>query len=539
MKLSRRQFLLGSVNAFGTVACSPQARGYTAEWAGQQHERGHRLRDPGRGPAPSERRTVPVAIVGAGIAGLAAARALQRAGIDDYRLFELEDEAGGNSRAGSIMGIECSWGAHYLPLPGPAADEVAELLADFGLRRVEAGRARYDERHLCHAPQERLFIDGAWQDGVLPRRGQDAATFAEYRRFAAQVEQLREARLFAIPTGAAGWNDTLATLDGQSFAQWLAAQGFAAPALRWYLDYCCRDDYGAGAAGVSAWAGLHYFASRHGFRLPEQPAPDDDELLTWPEGNAWLARRLAAPHRERIESGVVAVRVEEQRHAVELDVLDPASGRRVRWQAQHVILATPLFVAARLLASPPPALQRAARQLASAPWLVANLYVDRALDENPRGAPLSWDNVLYGARGLGYVNALHQGTLPYHGATVLTYYLPLGDDPAAGRALLLERDLAAWCEAILDDLAPAHPDLRRKVRHVGLMRYGHGMAVPAPGIRGAAWLEPLRSAGGRVGFAHADLSGYSIFEEAYHWGLRAGTRAAARLHRGRRRAPAS
>ena len=45
----------------------------------------------------------------------------------------------------------------------------------------------------------------------------------------------------------------------------LAAQGIDAPALRWYIDYCCRDDYGAGAAQVSAWAGLHYFASRHGF----------------------------------------------------------------------------------------------------------------------------------------------------------------------------------------------------------------------------------------------------------------------------------
>ena len=78
------------------------------------------------------------------------------------------------------------------------------------------------------------------------------------------------------------------------FGAWLDAHGHTDPALRWYLDYCCRDDYGAGVAQVSAWAGIHYFASRHGFHAPG----DDDEgaaesVLTWPEGNAWLTRRLA------------------------------------------------------------------------------------------------------------------------------------------------------------------------------------------------------------------------------------------------------
>ena len=43
-----------------------------------------------------------VVIVGAGIAGLAAARALTRSGVDDVRVLELEDAAGGNSRGHAI-----------------------------------------------------------------------------------------------------------------------------------------------------------------------------------------------------------------------------------------------------------------------------------------------------------------------------------------------------------------------------------------------------------------------------------------------------
>jgi monoamine oxidase len=508
-------------------------KGYVGGYIGQEVERGHLLRDLREIPAPAERRRIDGAIVGAGVAGLAAARALQRGGIEDYRLFELEDEAGGNSRGGEVAGFACPWGAHYLPLPGPYAEDVAELLTEYQLRREEQGRARYDELHLCHSPQERLYIAGGWQEGLLPLRGQDAATLGQYRRFAALVREAGRPGAFAIPTAANRWDEVLAALDGQSFAAWLDGQDLHAPALRWYLDYCCRDDYGAGAAQVSAWAGLHYFASRHGFDAPgDVEAPDrDDAPLTWPEGNAWLARRLAAPHAGRIQPGSLVLRVEEGKDGVELDVLELPVRRLVRWSARRAILAVPLFLAARLLVNPPPALREAAQRLPRAPWLVANLHIDRRLLEHQHQAPLSWDNVIYGSPGLGYVDAMHQSLLPYADATVLTYYTALGSDPAAGRRLLLERSWQQWAEAIVADLSSAHPDLRRKLREVRIMRYGHAMAIPAPGVRGSAWLAALRQPQGRVAFAHADLSAYSVFEEAFHWGLAAGSSTAGMLHR--------
>ena len=47
-----------------------------------------------------------------------------------------------------------------------------------------------------------------------------------------------------------------------SFAAWLAENRFDSQPLLWYANYACRDDYGALATDVSAWAGLHYFSSR-------------------------------------------------------------------------------------------------------------------------------------------------------------------------------------------------------------------------------------------------------------------------------------
>ena len=51
-----------------------------------------------------------------------------------------------------------------------------------------------------------------------------------------------------------------------------------------------------------------------------------------------------------------------------------------------------------------------------------------------------------------------------------------------------------------------------------------------PGLRGSAALAALSQPGaGRVGFAHADLAGYSVFEEAFTAGDEAGTALALRL----------
>ena len=54
------------------------------------------------------------------------------------------------------------------------------------------------------------------------------------------------------------------------------------------------------------------------------------------------------------------------------------------------------------------------------------------------------------------------------------------------------------------------------------MRYGHAMSVPVPGTRANAALQALQQGAGRLLFAHSDLSGYSVFEEAFTQGLRAG-----------------
>lgn len=562
--LQRRQLVAGAAALAATAlaGCRQSASELLGGFAGADMARGHQLRDllaTGTVPAPAVVRRAQVVIAGGGVAGLAAARSLRLAGIEDFALLELEDAAGGNSRGGTVGGIACPLGAHYLPVPGDDAREVQDLLEELGLRQRVAGRWQYDERHLCHSPQERLFFDGEWQEGLLPVHGVGEATLAQYRRFAQAVDAQAKAARFAMPALKL-WSAkqplalTHQALDAITFDNWLAQQGLDDAHLRWYLDYCCRDDYGAGVGRVSAWAGIHYFASRHGFHAPGEAVDEAREsVLTWPEGNGWITRRLAEPLRTggQLRTATSVLRITEGRHGVEVDAFNHATGNVERWQAPRCIVALPVFVAARVVHSPPAFLTAAAQRLSWAPWLVANIHIASPLTDRPGAAP-AWDNVLYAdptAGGLGYVNAGHQRLDPraaLTGPTVLTYYQALGDLPG-GRQQLATQPWQHWADAALAALAVPHPDLRERATRVDITRYGHAMSIPTPGVQQvlskiglqrpsikrkqlsngeqAAWIPTPTTA--RLAFAHSDWSGYSVFEEAFTRGHGAGLVAAA------------
>jgi hypothetical protein len=152
-----------------------------------------------------------------------------------------------------------------------------------------------------------------------------------------------------------------------------------------------------------------------------------------------------------------------------------------------------------------------------APWVVVNLHLKAPLADPP-GMPTAWDNVVYGGEGLGYVVATHQNLNPAPGPTVLSWYCAPGE---AARADLLRQPWTYWRERVLSELAVPHRDLSRKLTQVEVARYGHAMAIPVPGALSALPAPPDSA---RVQYAHGDWAGYSIFEEAFTLGHRAGLR---------------
>jgi hypothetical protein len=318
---------------------------------------------------------------------------------------------------------------------------------------------------------------------------------------------------------ATGSDDAdVAALDKMSMAEWLDRQGFTSPRLRWYVDYACRDDYGATLEQTSAWAGLFYFCSR-----VRKPGDEPQALITWPEGNGFVVKHLYAKARDNVRLGWAAADIAptnaDARPIVDVVAVD-AAGRDVQgYHAEQVVFAAPQYLTRYLIRpyreAPPPHVTA----FEYGAWLVANLF----LKDRPksRGFSLAWDNVLYESPSLGYVVATHQRCLDY-GPTVWTYYYPLCDaNPRDARARLLGLDWQGCADIVLTDLQRAHPEIRTLVERIDVMRWGHAMIRPRPGfvwggMRTAA-AQPYRG----IHFATADLSGVGLFEEAFYQGVRA------------------
>lgn len=525
--ISRRSFLGASAVAAGAACAAPlllrgERRVITGSIVGANAALGHALRD-GKFPPVSETAETGVVIVGGGIGGLAAARRLKRSGFEDFTLLELEDHVGGNAASGRNEVSAFPWGAHYVPIAGSGMPEVAELFADLGIIQGHDtdGLPIYNEEFLCADPMERLYLNGRWQEGFVPQLGISAADRKAIDAFFEEMRRLQMARgsdgrrAFAIPLDESSSDDGFRRLDKITMAEYLRDKGWdrSAP-LKWYVNYCCRDDYGGGSDHVSAWAGAHYFASRNA-RAANAPGY---AVVTWPEGNGWLVRQLREPIAAHIRSSCPVWNVEQRGEFLLVNYFDAARQKSVQLRARGVVWAAPHFIAQRVL--------RAWRDKSMAgapvysPWMVANL----TLDAMPAGLgmDLAWDNVMYESNSLGYVVATHQNLHPVPRQTVVTYYQPLDDaDPAMARQNALERKYEDWCSQILADLSAAHPDIASHIKHLDVWLWGHGMVRPVPGFIWGGFRQAMQQPIGNVVFAHSDLSGISIFEEAYTRGVRA------------------
>jgi hypothetical protein len=532
-RVSRRGLLSGvAASAVPAAGCGKLSGGVAGELKGASLAFGHELRTATLERAGSgEPERVGIAIVGGGPSGLSAAWRLERLGYRDFVVLELEARAGGTATYGNDGVVPHPWGAHYVPVPTLENRGLVTLLDELGvLERDAQGHVRGKERWLVREPEERVFADGSWHEGLFPRALASAADLAELKRFEAETARLvalrdaRGRRAFALPMWASSDDAELTALDRISAATWLDQRGFVSPLLRWYVEYACRDDYGASLERTSAWAMLFYFCAR-----VAAPGQDSASFLSWPEGNGRLVSHLAGVAGSRVRSHALVTDVREQQAGVELAVLDARTHRLSRLVARAAILATPTFVSARVLRTFRDARPAFLDEFRCAPWWVANVH----LRERPasRGFPFAWDNVLHDSPSVGYVVATHQA-LRDRGPTIWTYYRPLWErEPKQERQQLLELTQASAAAEVLDDLGRAHRSLRAAVERIDVWRWGHAMVTPAPGFLFGGARRQAQQPVGAVHFAHSDLSGIPLFEEAQARGVQAAEAALRQLGR--------
>lgn len=547
-ELSRRLLLksfLGAPvlwSACGNRVGKRSIRDMDGGFALNREKLGHRFRDFGKLPAPTKFRDLDVLVVGGGVAGLSCMRQLERQGISDTLLLELDDRIGGSSQGGESPISAHPWAAHYVTVPMSENRELISLLQEVGAVESvsSSGQVQMAEEHLCRDPSERLFYRGRWYEGLYPLAGASPEEVAEKARFEAEIDawaRFRDdkgRRAFSLPMSMGSDAEVLRELDTMSMAQWMERKNFKSQRLKFWVEYACRDDYGSTAADTSAWSGLFYYASRKTGVGADSVLDDDggyQAVVTWPEGNSHLVKHLQSGFNKRILSGHAVASVENNASGDGAEIIairgTGETTETVGYRAKYVVMATPQFINTRVVKGFEKKRLAAHQSFTQSPWMVANLH----LKDRPTGPgfPLCWDNVLHQSPSLGYVVATHQNG-PERGPTIITYYYPLIDsDPKIGRKRLLDLSYEEWAEVVFSDLERAHPELRNLVDRIDIARWGHGMVRSSPGRVWSGERELAATPHGRVHFAHSDLSGVALFEEAFDRGNIAARQVAKRL----------
>lgn len=523
--MNRRDFLqkIGFTAAAGSMfshACKSSNKPYQLSEYSSNAATGHLLRKPFVKPEKYQTDHTDILIVGAGISALSACRVLEKNSARKIKIIELSEIAGGNATAGKNIVSAFPWASHYLPIPGLHLTALIDFLKESNIiTGMHDGLPVYHEDYICHDNKERLYINGKWQKGIIPDFNIPQSDKQEIARFVQLTESWKQAKgndgryVFDIPLYLSSNDFEDTTLNAITAKQWLEQENFTSDYLHWYINYCTSDDYGSSLHTTSAWAMLHYFSSRRGIGANV----NDDDVLTWPEGNFFLTQKFL----QQIKTPV-------QYHEMALHVTNNENGKPVvfhfntlseSWTmttCEHLILNTPFYVAKKLY----PAIKELIPEdlFHAYPWIVANITLQ--IKKEKPGMQMSWDNVIYNTGSLGFIHATHQSLNRQTGHTVLTYYKVFNQATAKQeREALYNKTLQQIGDEIIQELEKIYPKEHTVIESIVVKRIGHGMVSPTPGLLFSADIQTLSKPLNNVHLCHTDYCGISIFEEAFYKGL--------------------
>ena len=528
--MERRKFIryIGSIGAGALVApslvyCSPNNHIRT-KVLGANKNRGHLLRKPIKIPTNLETTEIGTLIVGGGISGLSTGYQLHKQNYSDFIVVELNDQVGGNSGNGENEYSKFPLGAHYLTLPNPENKDLITFLQDLGLILgiQEDGKIIYHEEHLCHAPDERLLYRGTFQEGLVPSYGISNTISSEISRFFKKMDEFKELKgkdekyVFNIPLAHASEDvSKIIELDNITFLEYLNKENYDSEELRWFLDYCCRDDFGAGYDKVSALAGINYFAGRKA--NPANTIPSN--VLTWPEGNGYLMKQLLKPISEKVKADTIVVKVEETENKIEIITYNCKTHQFHKYLANHVVMACPSYVAKHILTSK--TWKNDDFEYKHHPWMVSSVVLKTIPEGN--GLSLAWDNVKYQTKGLGYIYNQHQSFKMTQEKYVISVYLAFDEKtPEEERTRLFTMTEEDMKYRVIEELKGLHPYIEEQIESIEFQQWGHGMVTPYPGsFQQQIDFQAKYKTNTRVKLVHTDYAGYSVFEEGFARGTQA------------------
>ncbi|PPS45119.1 flavin monoamine oxidase family protein [Chroococcidiopsis sp. TS-821] len=271
-------------------------------------------------------------VIGAGLAGLVAARNLQRLG-RCVLLIEAQDRIGGRMHGQYLPSKQ--WIDRGGQWVGPTQDRILALLDEYNVRRFPSPS---EGLKVLVFDGQRYEFDGFFQG--FPEGEAPGVSEAEWRD-AMDAWQRFEALSQALPAGHPHRNDTNQQLDSDTFARWIADNTHTAFG-RWYFSYMAR------AIGYLGPAEPHQISLLHalwGQKSAPQSEHPEAELLHGGAGQ--IPQKIADELKNQIRLSEPVLRIRQDSTKVEVETTKNA------YTAQFAIVAMPPYHAGRITYDPP------------------------------------------------------------------------------------------------------------------------------------------------------------------------------------------
>jgi monoamine oxidase len=275
----------------------------------------------------TDSRKTEVVVVGAGFAGLTAARELVRSG-RKVVVLEARDRVGGRVKAGKLAGHAVDVGGMWV---GPTQTRVLEMIKEYGLHT----RPQFEQgKDISELNGRRVMAEGE-------ETGMDAETQAEYDRVVKELD-----RLCATVPPDQPWNTPDAeALDSMTLQDWLDSTTHN-KIVRAFLEASMRVDFVAEPYQISFLYCLFYLRSGDNFEMLNGYKGAAQAFLV-NETMHEVAMRMATEIKANIvlENPVRAISQDGNGVTVSSD--------KGTWRADYAIVAVPLPLSVRIAYDPP------------------------------------------------------------------------------------------------------------------------------------------------------------------------------------------